>query len=600
MRDGHKVSLKCAVEVLDRLISLNADDYLIAWAIQNRGVAYGEAGNLTGALSDIRQAKEMFEELDEKFQVGQCHQKIGAFLAGQGKTQEANYNFQQAINIWETLPNLSEMVISLNSLGGSLIAMGSYNKAVSCLSRAFDLARQIGFNKQSIVTLLSMGEAYLGLNLLDKALGAYQHAATLANEAKHHKFQILALIKVSTCFYQQGQLVEAVKLTAQAKVMAGKTEFHYERGLATMLQAKIHVTWAEYEPSFALFEEALACFVNNHTLEQIKVRLWWGYSLLLDSRSSAAFEQLRQVISLVLATQDLQQGLNHTIRETQQFLNHFLYNRKTSPGMRHGIEFLLQQEGNRVEQSKPGLQFFAFGHPTLIVGGRRKNFVQRGRSHKMPEFLAYLLFASQNGGCRWDELSAAIWPDLETYTASARFHQSLKRLRNSILGQPDYTILQDDYYQINPAYAQWCDAIIFDKLFDRIVQMPVEESLDLQLELIDLYQGEFLVGFDLEEWAQLYRIQCEARFLRIVKIASEQLLKIGLPWKALMIAKKGLAQDFFREDLHSNVLIAFAQLGLRSELERHFKTMCDTFERELITPPQYEIRELYQQLTTQV
>jgi two-component SAPR family response regulator len=164
--------------------------------------------------------------------------------------------------------------------------------------------------------------------------------------------------------------------------------------------------------------------------------------------------------------------------------------------------------------------------------------------------LFYLLLEGQDGGCRWSDVSAALWPDLDIDRASRSFHQILKRLRDVIFESPDYILLHNDYYQVNPACLDWCDALAFESLYERASRVAPEEALALQLGLIALYQGEFLAGFELSEWGEAYCASYEARFLQTVKLAGQQLLKAGSPQEALAVATKGLAVDYFREDLH--------------------------------------------------
>jgi two-component SAPR family response regulator len=318
--------------------------------------------------------------------------------------------------------------------------------------------------------------------------------------------------------------------------------------------------------------------------------------LLIDKRSLAAYEQLHEAISLALGMGELIQGLGRTVVETQRFLVHFLHWPDTPDGMRDSIRLLLDQGKERINVSRSSLQVFTFGTPYLIVAGKLRLFGQRGRVRKMPEFLAYLLLESRGSGCRWDEISAKIWPDLEPEKASDNFHQTLKRLRRIIFQAPDYIIAQDDYYRVNPDYLDWCDAVIFDQLYEQAAQAPPDEVLSLQLELISLYQGEFLAGFELSEWGEAYRISCETRFLQIVTMASEQLLQKDVPQTALSVIHRGLAQDYFREELHRSAFNAYQQLGLYDQLEAHFSQANQVFLGEFGAPLDPETVQLYEQL----
>ncbi|MFN8454083.1 MAG: bacterial transcriptional activator domain-containing protein [Anaerolineae bacterium] len=160
----------------------------------------------------------------------------------------------------------------------------------------------------------------------------------------------------------------------------------------------------------------------------------------------------------------------------------------------------------------------------------------------------------------------------------------------------DYIIRHDDYYQVNHAYLHWCDALAFESLFHRAGRAAPAEALTLQLELIALYQGEFLAGFELSEWGDEYRASCETRFLQSVKLAGEQLLKNGKPQESLAVLHKGLAVDYFQEELHRLALRAYARLGFYDRLTTHYTQLCATFKAEFGEPPERETHQLYQRL----
>jgi len=51
------------------------------------------------------------------------------------------------------------------------------------------------------------------------------------------------------------------------------------------------------------------------------------------------------------------------------------------------------------------------------------------------------------------------------------------------------------------------------------------------MNLISLYQGEFLTGFEVEEWGSLHRTKYEIRFFAGNKLAAKELLRKNEPVK---------------------------------------------------------------------
>jgi ATP/maltotriose-dependent transcriptional regulator MalT/two-component SAPR family response regulator len=590
-------SLEAAKTGVDRLISLQAETPIVAWALRNRGIVHFIVGKMSEVLSDLYQALQMFQGMNDTYWAGMCHHDIGVCLVAQGNMSDADHHYRQAIRIWEALGNANDLANTLNSLGVSLYITGRYAEAHKQFQASLDIALQIGAVRRAAFALAGMGDTYLGRQDYHKAIESYASSTQFAREAGVKSLEVYNLVKTGECFYHQQDLIQALSLANEAHNMAAETNLIFEQGLVYALKAKIHIRRAEYTTSFKFFESASSCLIGD-VLEQTKLKLWWSYSLLLDFQTVSAFKQLQEAIRLILDMAELRQGLTLTVAETYPLLLHFLYHHDTPIGMRDVIALLLKQTQHRIELSKPMLQIVAFGIPSLIVSGQRRQFNQRGGIHRMPEFLLYLLLEGREGGCRWSDVCAALWPDLDTERASRSFHQTLKRLRDTIFESPHYIVLRHDYYQINPDYLDWCDVWAFERLYERVSRAVPEEALALQLELIALYQGEFLAGFELEEWGEAYRISSETKFFQSIKLAGEQLLKQGSPQEALAVVGKGLAVDNLREELHRLALSAYAQLGLYDQLTNHYSGLCAILKKEVNAKPEPETQHLYQQLIT--
>ena len=84
----------------------------------------------------------------------------------------------------------------------------------------------------------------------------------------------------------------------------------------------------------------------------------------------------------------------------------------------------------------------------------------------------------------------------------------------------------------------------------------------------------------------------------MLNLAAEQLLSKHEPREALTIIEKGLAQDYFREDLHRLAFRAYAQLGLYDHLAAHQAELSNTYRREFGSPLEPETEQLLEQLLT--
>jgi ATP/maltotriose-dependent transcriptional regulator MalT/DNA-binding SARP family transcriptional activator len=588
-------SLEVASGVLEQLAGIQAGERLVALALRNRGVAAWLVGHTADALADARRALALFEQLDDPYNIGVCHHNIGVALVNQGSVSQADRHFRAALKIWEALASDTDRANTLNSLGVSLHLVGRYDEALAHFERSLEIALEIGASRRAAYAQAGIGDAYLGRGRYERAAAAFEASTEFARQGGVRNLEIYNMVRLGECSYQQHDLAAALDLAGRAREIAAEIGLRQERGLACMLQAKIHVRQGEYAPAFELFREALSC-IRNDLLEQARVRLWWAYSLFLDFRAASALEQLAFASKSVLAMGELRGGLKSTAVKARGLLLHFRYRADTPAEVRDSIELLLDE--SRPAAVETGLQVFAFGPTSLVSGGEYKNFAdQRGKIQEIPEFLLYLILEGGSKGLRWNEISVVLWPDRELDDRSRdAFHKLLRRLK-SILGR-DHLVIEDNFYRIEPL--EWCDALVFDTLYQRqSLAGSSEERLALQLELIDLYRGEFLEGFELKEWGASCRAGYENAFLRTVRLAGEALLAANESQLALDIIQKGLGQNYYREDLHRSAFRAYAQLGLRGDLKAHHQQLCRTFEQELGAPPEPRTRQLYDQLVSE-
>jgi tetratricopeptide (TPR) repeat protein len=595
-----KESLSLAKQAFQLTQDLSYDAQFTAYIVRNRGLAEATAGNLAAALTDLREAMKLYEKLDDSYRVGLCHNELGICLAQQGNLNAGIHHFKQAVRLFEVLGNANDLANTLNSLGTSLCLGGHYQEALQYFRECQDVATQVGAVRRVAYALAGIGDAYFGLQDYEQAIDSYTHATNLARDLGIRVLENYTQVKQGDCYFARQDYQQALRLANQTAEIATEIGLRFELGLARTLQAKIAVQKTEYEASFSLFASAINNFTQNDVLEQAKVRLWWSYALLLSWREAKALEQLQTAMTLIQQWEELLASLATTVQETRRLLLHFLHQPITALGTRDQIYTLLFYNNQPIDLSEQDLQVFAFGPPRLLVAGSPKQFVQRGGPSKAPEFLLYLILHSKQGGSRWSDVSVELWPDEPTDKVSDLFHQQLKRLRRSTFNNcDDYLIRQHDYYQINLDWLSWCDALIFDTLFEQASQAEGEEALSLRLELIALYQGEFLAGFELSEWGMTCRTNYEIRFLEAVRMASQQLLATGESQEAINVIGRGLELDYFREDLHRSALQAYAQMGMYDHLTDYYAELRQTFKREFGCPPDVETQTIYQQLLTQ-
>ena len=149
--------------------------------------------------------------------------------------------------------------------------------------------------------------------------------------------------------------------------------------------------------------------------------------------------------------------------------------------------------------------------------------------------LAYLALAQPTGFQRRDILVSVFWPELDTEHARAALRKLVHYLRQS-LGKDVIVGRGDEELGLNPALIR-CDAVDFERA----------AKAGRVAEAMELYRGDFLVGFHLtdtpefEQWLEVERARLKGLAMRAAHTAAEAANARGEWTDAIQSARRALA-----------------------------------------------------------
>lgn len=347
-------AISLASQGLDRLLKLETDDMaLLAWATRNRGLACGTAGDIDQALADTQYALEKFAQLGDeyKYMVGLCHHDIGVSLEKQANSAEAEEHYRQAVQIWKELNNENDLANSLIGLGEILSHAGRYEEALEQFQEGLEIALSIGAIRRAAFAQAGIGHTYFRYKDYELAIKAYNLSTGYAQDAQARSLEVSNQIMLSKCFYyltQPPHLDETLEKAREAGRIAAENGLLFEKGLACLIQAKIHIRLEQYGDGFNLLDEAVAYFVENNIVEHVKARLWWAYNLYLTGSTRAALIHLKETIDIALSIKELElhYSLEQTTAEVSKMLHDFLEQEQVPDEVKNSIELLLKRYRN--------------------------------------------------------------------------------------------------------------------------------------------------------------------------------------------------------------------------------------------------------------
>jgi DNA-binding SARP family transcriptional activator/predicted Ser/Thr protein kinase len=190
---------------------------------------------------------------------------------------------------------------------------------------------------------------------------------------------------------------------------------------------------------------------------------------------------------------------------------------------------------------------------------------------KRVALLTYLCIANPGGFHRRDSLLGLFWPDADESHARTSLRNALHVLRHS-LGDAALISRGDEEIAINSELV-WCDAVAFTQ---KVGSDGVEDA-------IDLYRGDFLAGFflddtpEFEHWVETERARLRALAARAARVSAERHEKEQHLTDAIGLARRAVQLTDTDERAIRRLIELLARAGDRAGALQAY----DSFERRL-------------------
>ncbi len=220
-------------------------------------------------------------------------------------------------------------------------------------------------------------------------------------------------------------------------------------------------------------------------------------------------------------------------------------------------------------------------------------------TRKVEALLIYLVCTGQPQAR--EVLAELLWPERSLTQARSNLRTALSRLRQTLA---DYIISTRHTIAFDQSQSYWLDVAELEQQLALARQSPsltLNKAAELEAAM-ELYQGDFLVGFHLSQtpdfdiWVTLER----ERLHRQTIIGLHQLsgfysnlaaYNVGISW-----TRRLLTLDELDEGAHNNMLRLLTLNGQRGAALSHYEDYVETLAQEMGIEPGLEIKTLYQQI----
>ena len=244
------------------------------------------------------------------------------------------------------------------------------------------------------------------------------------------------------------------------------------------------------------------------------------------------------------------------------------------------------------------LQISLFGSPSIKLDGVNLSVDTR----KAIALLVYLVMTQEQHSR--DTLATLLWPDYGQVNARSALRRTLSVLQKALGGE--FLSITREMIGIDRDEQIEADVLRFRQHLAAVTKhshRSIEYCIECLVHLdaaIDIYQGDFLVGFTLrdspnfDEW-QFYESEALKRELNdALEIQVKSKIGAGDYSRALNYTQRWLTLDPLREDVHRTLMLIFAWTGQRNAALRQYRECVRVLDRELGVPPLEETTQLYQ------
>ncbi len=243
-----------------------------------------------------------------------------------------------------------------------------------------------------------------------------------------------------------------------------------------------------------------------------------------------------------------------------------------------------------------------------VIHAKKGNLSFQGR--KAVALLAYLVLEKDEAHNR-EELAKLFWPDLPEENARNNLRVALARINKQLgTSKTPFTVKTKQAVKLNQRSDYWCDVIDFRELINTTKQHNHEARSSCpkcQPQLVkagEIYKGDFLEGFQLENCPDFEKWQLEQRqyfkeeALQLFNDLSNHYSAAGNYETAKHYTKKQLDLDPLCESAYRQIMRLLYYQNRRPDATAQFQACQEILAKERGVEPEDETLALYHQITS--
>jgi len=232
-----------------------------AECLQVSGLIHWHYGEAAAALANYQNGLEIANTIDNQYLKIKFLNNIGLALKDMGKPDDAMNAFQKQYQLALEQDDLTAMAISIGNMGIVHRSLGQYEQAMACYRQKLEVSQRIGNKIELAAVHGNIGNVHYLRGEYDQALQHYQRNLVLAEEVDNKRAMSIALINIAALYTQLKEFDKAE--AAYQKALTLCRTWNLKKIIPSLLQ-----TYANFCYHLDRLEEAKTMNTEAHQLAE--------------------------------------------------------------------------------------------------------------------------------------------------------------------------------------------------------------------------------------------------------------------------------------------------------------------------------------------
>jgi len=568
------------------------------------GISLQHQGLLNDAHEKLDQALLLYESVPDEQNTAMVHMELGICCQYQGDTRQAVKHYEQALAYWQGVRNTSRQSFVLNNLGSLHHLSGNYIDAAKLFEQALTLARRNGILRSEAYLLFNLGNLYADLEANDSARDAFQKTRDACQTLDDHSLMLNIDLAESTLARREGEFSRANAYLHSAQELIQKSHSSFENSVWAMEAGSLALAENKFQIALKHLSEAYSIFnESGQKLEAASAALLLSRAYSLENDRQMAQSTMEQALNLVSNLTSIQ-PLIVVGRNTKDELKMYAGDPLIGPAavkllsrvenFERQIASLrrrLRPHAATVLLIPPKLSIYTLGRSLVKVDGKAVttySWVNQKRARE----LFFFLVAHANKSMTKEEIGVILWPESSSDQLRLQFRNTLYYVRFA-LGQ-EVILGTDRRYSFNSDMDYSYDVQEFERTIGQAENADTpDQKIVLLQEAMNLYQGEFYPDGE-ATWVMTERQRLSQMHEHSLLTLAQLHLEKGEPKTALTLCQTILTENHCMESAHRLAMQSYAALGNRSGIANQYEQCKQLLQDELGLEPSPETTQLYQ------